>query len=37
MLLCYISKSRLDVQFVNKIPLEMAIGQQMKEEGYDKN
>ena len=35
--ICYISKSRLDVQFVKKIPLEMIIGQQMKEEGYDQN
>ena len=34
---CYITKSRLDVQFVKKIPLEMVIGQQMKEEGYDQN
>ena len=25
------------VQFVKKIPLEMVIGQQMKEEGYDQN
>ena len=33
----YIPKSRLDVQFVEKIPLEMVIGQQMKEEGYDQN
>ena len=30
-------KSRLDVQFVKKIPLKMVIGQQMKEEGYDQN
>ena len=35
--LCFITKSRLDVQFVKKIPLEMIIGQQMKEEGYDQN
>ena len=35
--ICYITKSRLDVQFVKKIPLEMVIGQQMKEEGYDQN
>ena len=35
--ICYISKSRLDVQFVKKIPLEMIIGQQMKEEGYDQS
>ena len=33
--ICYITKSRLDVQFVQKISLEMIIGQQMKEEGYD--
>ena len=33
--ICYITKSRLDVQFVKKISLEMIIGQQMKEEGYD--
>ena len=33
----YITKSRLDVRFVKKIPLEMVIGQQMKEEGYDQN
>ena len=36
-LLCYIAKTRLDVQFVKKIPLEMVIDQQMKEEGYDQN
>ena len=35
--ICYITKGRLDVQFVKKIPLEMVIGQQMKEEGYDHN
>ena len=35
--ICYITKSRLDVQFVKKISLEMVIGQQMKEEGYDQN
>ena len=35
MLLCYITKSRLDVQFVKKILLEMVISQQMKEEGYN--
>ena len=28
---------RLNVQFVKKIPLEMAIDQQMKEEGYDQD
>ena len=33
----HITKSRLDVQFLKKIPLEMAIGQQMKDEGYDQN
>ena len=33
----YITKSRLDVQFVKKIPLGMVIGQQMEEEGYDQN
>ena len=35
--ICYINKSRLDVQFVKKISMEMVIGQQMKEEGYDQN
>ena len=35
--MCYITKSRLDVQLVKKIPLEMVIGQQMKEERYDQN
>ena len=30
--ICYIIKSRLDIQFVK-----MVIGQQMKEEGYDQN
>ena len=35
--ICYITKSRLDVQFVKKIPLAMVIGQHMKEEGYDQN
>ena len=35
--ICYITKSRLDVRFVKKIPLEIVIGQQMKEEGYDQN
>ena len=30
-------KSRLDAQFVKKVPLEMVIGQQIKEEGYDQN
>ena len=33
----YITKSRLDVQLVKKISLEMVIGQQMKEEEYDQN
>ena len=28
---------RLDVQFVKNIPLQMVIGQQMKEEGHDQN
>ena len=36
-LLCHITKSRFDVQFIKKIPLEMVIGQQMTEEGYDQN
>ena len=35
-MICYIimlyTESRLDIQFVKKIALEMAIGQQMKEE-----
>ena len=35
--ICYITKCRLDVQLVKKIPLKMVIGQQMKEEGYDQN
>ena len=35
--ICYITKSRSDVQFLKKISLEMVIGQQMKEEGYDQN
>ena len=30
--ICYITKSRSDVQFVKKIPSEMVIGKQMKEE-----
>ena len=34
-LLCYITKSRPEVQFVKKIPMEIVIDQQMKEEGYD--
>ena len=36
-LLCDITKSRWDAQFVKKIPLEIVIVQQMKEEGYNKN
>ena len=35
--ICCITKCRLDVQFVKKIPLDMVIGQQMKEEGHDQN
>ena len=35
--ICYITKSRLDLQFVKKILLEIVIGQRMKEEGYDQN
>ena len=35
--ICYINKSRLDVQFIQKIPLEMVAFQQTKEEGYDWN
>ena len=35
--ICYITKIRLNVQLVKKIPLEMVIGQQMKEEEYDFN
>ena len=31
------TSSRLDIQFVKKIPSEMVIGQQMKEEGHDQN
>ena len=33
----YINKSRLDVEFVKKITLEIVIGQKMKEEGLDQN
>ena len=33
--ICYITNSRLDVQFVKKILLEMVFCQQIKEEGYD--
>ena len=36
-LLWYITKSILDVQFDKKILLEIVIGQQIKEEGYDQN
>ena len=35
--ICHVTKSRLYVKFVNKISLEMVIGQQMKEEEYDQN
>ena len=35
--ICYITKSRLDVELVKKSLLEMVIGQQMKEKGYDQN
>ena len=35
--ICYITESRLDVQFVKKISLEMIIGEQMKEEEHDQN
>ena len=35
--ICCITKSRLDVQFVKKIPLKIVIGQQMKEEGSDQS
>ena len=35
--ICYITKSRLDIQFVKKIPLEMVIGHQMQEERYDQS
>ena len=28
---------KLDVQFIKSIALEMAISQQMKEDGYDQN
>ena len=31
----HITKSRLDVQFVKTIPLQMVISQQMKEAGHD--
>ena len=35
--LFYVTKSRLDVKFFKKISLEIVIGQQMKEDGYDQN
>ena len=35
--ICYITKSRLDVEFVKKMPLEWVIVQQMKEEEYDQD
>ena len=35
--ICFITKSRLNVKFVKKIPVEMLIGLQIKEEGYDQN
>ena len=35
--ICYITKSRLDVQFVKKIASEMVIVQQMQEKGLDQN
>ena len=35
--ICYVTKSRLNVQLVKKILLEMVICQQMKKEGYDQN
>ena len=35
--ICYITKSRSDIQFVKKIPFEMVIGHQMTQEGYDQN
>ena len=31
------TKSRLDVKFVKDIPLDMVIGQQIKEEGHNQN
>ena len=36
-LLCYITKSRLDIQFRKETPLEMVICEHMKEEEYDQN
>ena len=35
--ICFITKIRLGVKFVKKIPLEIVIGQPMKEERYDQN
>ena len=35
--ICYMTKNRLDVLFVKKIPLDMVIVQQMQEEGFDQN
>ena len=35
--ICYITKRRLDVEFVKKMPLEWVIVQQMKEEEYDQD
>ena len=32
--ICYVTKSRLDVQFVKKIPLESSTGER---KGYDQN
>ena len=37
MLYFYVILLKLDVQFVKKIPFEMAIGQQMKEERFDQS
>ena len=34
---CDVAKSRLDVQLINKMPLEMVIGQYMKEKRHDQN
>ena len=34
--ICYITKSRLEVQFVKKFSLEMVIGQQIKKRGIIK-
>ena len=32
-----VTRSRLDIWFFKKMPLEMAIDQQMKEDGHDQN